>query len=131
MPKIYAKGEAQLGAACDAIMMLPFEKEFIIDVKENRPKRTNAQNRLMWMWLDDIAKKMSDATGYEVDEIHQLFKDSFLDGKKVKIKGLETSIPSTTELDVKEMGEYLDRIQRFCSIEMGINVPLPVELQRR
>ena len=85
----------------------------------------------MWLWLDKIAKAMSDKTGYEVHEMHILFKNNFLDGKKISVGGLEALEQTTTSLTTAEMSEYLDKIQRFCASEMGVFVPLPEEAQLR
>ena len=131
MTKIYAQGEVELKAACHAIMFLDPELEWEIDVNKKKKRRSSSQNALMWMWLDKIAKAMSDKTGYEVHEMHILFKNNFLDGKKISVGGLDALEQTTTSLTTAEMSKYLDKIQRFCASEMGVFVPLPEEAQLR
>ena len=62
MTKIYAQGEVELKAACHAIMFLDPVLEWEIDVNKKKKRRSSSQNALMWMWLDKIAKAMSDKT---------------------------------------------------------------------
>ena len=129
--KHIVKHKNQLQKIADHIMQLNPDNEWIIEVKKHVKRRSNNQNNLMWMWLDKIASLMSDESGYEIWEIHELFKDNFLIGKEVHLGGLQVIVKTTTDLTTSEMTRYLDQIQRFCSAEMGIYLPLPEELQKR
>ena len=131
MTKVYPKGKEQLKATGVSIANLDPNEEWEIDINKKKKRRTTPQNKLMWLWLDKIAKAMSDKTGYEVHEMHILFKNNFLDGKKISVGGLEALEQTTTSLTTAEMSEYLDKIQRFCASEMGVFVPLPEEAQLR
>lgn len=117
--------------AAENIMKVDASKGWVVTIKRKTKRRTRSQNALMWMWLNDIAKKMSEATGYEKDEIHELFKQNFLEPRTIEADGLVAQVRSTTDLSVQEMSEYLGRIQRYCEQNMGIFVPLPEEMQRR
>ena len=116
MSMIYASGSVQLEAVSDRIKQLNPEKEWQIEVKPRVRARSVSQNNLMWLWLDDIAKQMSDATGYEKDEIHELFKQNFLDGKRIEVEGLTANKVTTTKLSVSEMTDYLNREKRYGRI---------------
>jgi len=114
------------------IQNLDSEKVWIVEIKKKTKGRTLSQNALYWRWMDKIASLVSETTGYEVDEVHGLFKDKFLPKRIVTIGGVETEIPgSTKKLTTKEMVSYMDRIDRFCIQHLGISLPIPSEMQMR
>ena len=125
-PFIISDGASRL-RALDHITRLDLGgKEWEIAVKRHRKRRSLKQNNLMWMWIDEITPYVSEATGYEKDEIHELFKQNFLPHIKLEMGGLAANRWTTTELDTKEMSAYCDRIYRWA-IGFGIVLPLPPE----
>ena len=105
-------------------------KEWEVTVKRHRKRRSNAQGRLYFGWVEEVVKHVVEYTGYEKDEIHDYFKNSFLEpGREIQIKGLPARrrSPTTTTLDTKEMAEYCDRIYRWASVELGLALRLPPE----
>lgn len=119
-------------AVCqDFIENLSMDYQWECEVKRKVKRRSSSQNNLMWMWLNDIAAEVKDATGYEVNEVHELFKDMFLDQKVIEIAGHSTETSTTTTLSTKEMVEYMDSISRFCAQTLGINLPYPEDMHAR
>jgi len=96
--------------ACKKIQAL--DGVYDLQVKLYKHDRSLDQNRLYWKWLKEIV----DFTGeYSPDYMNEYFKDEFL-GKEVmrfKQKVVEKQI-STTDLNTKDMGEYLDKIEIWC-----------------
>lgn len=93
--------------------------------------RSDKQNRLYFgLWLKDISQH----TGYEVDEIHAMFKVKFLpqiigQPEMREVMGALYELEySTTKLDTKQFSDYLNRIERFTNIEIGIQLPHPEDL---
>lgn len=74
---------------------------------------------------------MSEYTGYEKEEIHEFFKQRFLEPQKIEIEGLEAVRYTTTKLDTKEMAEYTDRVYRWATSELGLVLPLPPVAEER
>jgi len=108
------------------------KKKVIIEVLDDKPKRTLDQNAFMWMYLGVIEKE----TGNLADDLHELFKRKFLPPIPKKILGIEFRKPaSTTDLTKQEMSEYLDKISAFTEIpipepikkEFDISVAYPKE----
>jgi hypothetical protein len=91
-----------------------------ISISKDKPKRSDAQNRLYFSWVDIIGKEL----GYSKSETHLLLADKFLG--KIEFttkKGKEISqIKSTRELKVLEFTDYLMDIDIFVS-EYGITLP--------
>lgn len=93
----------------------------VVSIKPAKTKRSLLQNNLYWAWLTDL----SPYTGYNVEELHTLFKVRFLGLKAVKFDGIEYQVPkSTTELTTKQFTEYLDKIYAAAS-QIGVTLHWP------
>ncbi len=90
-------------------------KNIVLDVSEEKPKRTLDQNALYWMYLTHIEKE----TGSEARTMHELFKRKFLPPIHQELFGIKFKIPSsTTELSKAEFSEYLDKIAQLTEISL-------------
>jgi hypothetical protein len=81
-----------------------------IEVSIKRKLRSNSQNNLYWATLDLIAKEANNQGGeikYTADDFHFAFREMFLTTRR----GLIKKIQSTTGLNTKEFGEYLEKIK--------------------
>lgn len=84
-------------------------KEVLIELADPNKIRSAAQNAYYWVVLNQLARD----TGTEVWKWHNFFKYTFLHDKikKMKLDGEELAIlPSTTELKISEMVDYLNNI---------------------
>jgi hypothetical protein len=102
------------------------EKAYTVEVKLQREKRSIDQNRLYWLWLTCIMHE----TGQDKNDLHAVFAAKFLgtDKTTVKLNGVEYStenVRTTTNLDTKQFKYYLDRVQQFANVELGIELPNP------
>ena len=114
----------------------------IISLSKIRKKRTIDQNALYWMWLTCIERE----TGIRKEELHLLYRATYLYRgdeyvsqiitgtllNKVKnvisqfhyFQGMEEYIDvlakSTTDLETKEMSQYMEKIRDHASMEMGV-----------
>ncbi len=92
--------------------------------------RSARSNRLYWMWLGIIGED----TGYHKDELHEFFKDEFLEPKVIRLEddaggAIERKIhPSTTRLTTKEFTDYLARIREFALHRLNIVLPEPEDV---
>lgn len=91
--------------------------EYIINMKLNRPVRSDSQNKRYWAILQIIAKE----TGYSTDELHEVFKRRF-NGKWV----LDEMIgQSTSGLDSKDFSIYCKKVEVYAEDTFGIKIPRP------
>lgn len=86
-------------------------------VRKWRNKRSIPQNSLYWLWVGIMA----DDLGYDPDELHQSLKAMFLIDKSKRVP----LVRSTTVLNKLEFTQYLDRVERLASVELGIILPQP------
>lgn len=101
------------------------KKKYIVEVKVERERRSIDQNALYWLWLNCIM----DETGEHKDNLHEYFKTKFLGVDDRQCFGHHFFLPNTTtKLDTLQFKNYLDRIQEFASVELGITLPDPKDL---
>lgn len=105
-----------------AIRALNIAKPFVVDVAAYVPKRSNAQNRLYWSWINLIARDY----GWRAEELHEVFKQKFIGYVDAEVFNEKVSIvKSTTRLSTKEFTEYLEKIEQFANEKLGIQLPHP------
>jgi len=103
----------------------------VIEVKPERNTRSQRANR--WYW-GSILPLISEHTGYDVDELHDLFKMRFfpkhvaLADDNGVIKGEGVVGGSTARLTTGEFSEYCERVRRFAAEELGVVIPDPREV---
>jgi len=86
-----------------------------VEIKEIKKKRCIEQNALYWVWLKTIA----DDTGEGIDDLHEVFKIKFL-GKE--IFGKFESAKSSTNLDISEFAEYMQKVEAFAESFLNIRL---------
>ena len=102
----------------DYFLENPTTQEAVVTIGKSR--RSDAQNRLYFAWVDILAKEI----GYSKQEMHLVLADKFLTKIEFKTKsGKDISqIPSTRELNVDEFIDYICEIE-MLSGEHGIKLP--------
>jgi hypothetical protein len=96
---------------------------FTVSISPFKKSRTNSQNSYLW---GVVYKTISDQTGYSCDELHELFKNSFLPHKLITIGDKSVKItPSTTDLTTIEFEEFLELVKRYAAETIGIFIPDP------
>ena len=92
------------------------EKNWQILIKQRNSDRSLEQNARLWELYTSIA----DYTGYESPQmIHELMGYKFLLEEKVVQGEHITKIKSTTKLSVKEMQDYMTKIEAWASEKLG------------
>lgn len=95
------------------------EIKWSVDIKKFVKSRSRAQNRTYWQWLHVI----SDHTGYDTEELHELFKGRFIGFKEKEIMGEKIRMTkSSTALTTKEFSDYLGKVELLAR---SLNVSLP------
>jgi hypothetical protein len=103
------------------------DKAYDVYFSDKKPIRTMAQNRYLW---GVVYKTLSDALGYEVEEIHELckHKHALRTAFDLQARGIVEVPMSTRMMDTKQMTEYIDKIRRWAMDEFGLYIPQPNEL---
>ena len=100
-------------------------KNVVITMGEQKKRRSLNLNSYYW---GVAVKLLSEHTGYDKDEVHEVLKSMFL-RTKYKINGVWIDgTKSTTKLSNQEMNEYLEQVKRFASSTLGTYIPDPNEV---
>lgn len=101
----------------------------VVEVKEYKPKRTNAQNRYLHAILGEFAMQ----TGNTLEDVKcKYFKkycnyELFVRAKEYKHIGNIEVLRSSSELDTAEMTTAIERFRNWAAKEAGIYLPSPDE----
>lgn len=102
--------------------------EVMVHIERVRATRSPAQNA--WYW-GVIVKAISDETGYDPDEVHELLKEKFLPRTlalpdRGGVASEFTIGGSTAKLNKVEFGEFCERVRRWAAESLAIDIPDPV-----
>jgi len=112
----------------DHISKLSLEngKQWKITIERKRKLRSPQQLKLMWMWVDEVAKIVGEETGNDKEDLHEIFKHNWLPAKILQVEGLEPAERCSTKgLNTIDMAIYMDKIYRWATQDMGFVLPLP------
>ena len=106
-------------------------KEVFCVIEKKTNSRYLLQNNLYWLKIEILASH----TGHSKDEMHEMMKHKHLPKKQMeivnKITGEVETIeipPSTKSLSTKEMGTYMDEIDRWSYDFLSIILPTPDDI---
>lgn len=108
----------------DYLKTLPPAIDLELTLKKKRDQRSLEQNA--WYWgvaLKEIFKE----TGNEPEYMHEILKSEFLKAFYEFQGKVYTIVRSTADLNTKEFGEYMDKVQKWASLK-GIYIPDPNEV---
>ena len=121
-----------------AIANLDPDEAWNITAERVKSTRSNSQNAYLWAVPYRL---ISEATGYEVEEVHEYFLGRFFGWKDKKVpktprnpSGVESVPVRTTTTDehgkrsvlsVDVFSEYVAYIQRFGAMKLGLVIPDP------
>jgi len=97
----------------------------LVNVSLKKFKRSTDQNRYYW---GVVLRMISDDTGYEQSEVHEILKTEFLKVTEKEINGkLYPIFKSSTKLNTAEFEEYLEKCRRFAAMNLQLVILLPNE----
>ena len=102
-------------------------KRVYVIVDEEKPTRSNNQNRYYW---SVVVGTLSNELGYTPEEMHEVLKTKFSPKDIKQIGAEQVVIPkSTTRQKTDEFETYLESIRRFALLELNIKIALPNEIE--
>lgn len=110
---------------------LPLSVPFDVTVAEHKPRRSLAQNALLWsLYGDIVAEGGEKMRGWQPSDLHEFFLGEHygwqkLDGmKRARLKPLRRS----STMNKQDFSDHLDFIVRYMA-EQGVVLSLPGEPQ--
>lgn len=115
------KSETDLNRLYDDIEKALVDSEIEVCWSEYVPKRSLAQNRLLWAYYTDIGKQI----GQHPEDCHLYYRAKFLPVEHKKIfEGAFNALASTTKLNMKDFADYLMKIEVHAA-ENGLTLYAP------
>jgi len=103
---------------------------YVVSVEQKKETRRLAQNNLLWVWLDFIAKYFQENTEQclSADDWYLYFVNKFLPKKVKEING-ECIVQQITSsnLSIKEFSDFLMKIEGYCLHQWALGIPIPNE----
>ena len=88
-----------------------YEGKCVVTIDRYRPKVTDLQRKKYWA----VLKEVSNITGYEQKELHEICKSKFLTEVVEEDNRLAVKPKSITTLDTTEMTVYMEKTIMFLS----------------
>ena len=95
-----------------------------LTIKRHRETRSSQANRY---YFGVVIKLISEHTGYEPDEMHEVLAMRFLRIEDCPITGAPRR-KRTPQTNTAEFSEYVDQCIRFAAIELGVTIPQPEQV---
>jgi len=106
---------------------LDFSKPHLVSVEPYDPKKTTAQCRLYWDWVDDIRKVTGEHKVHQDINLRELLlTPKICTNAKGETKEL---YPSVSTMGKKQMSKFMDELF-IMATKHGFNLKDPAELQR-
>lgn len=107
------------------------DKGLKITIEENADTRKQRQNRLLWMWHNELKKHIEKYQGqiFDAEDIHDYVVGELLPKRVVHI-GEEPEIhrTRTSKLKVKEFAKFLDKYEMWASDNYQCFFTQPIDL---
>lgn len=94
-------------------------KDIELIIKQWLKRRTLNQNAYYWT----IVRLIGDHTGFTAEEVHELMKRKFLSYEKQHKNKIYRFTKSTTDLNIGEFIEYVEKVKQFAIEELDIIPP--------
>lgn len=129
MPDFQFSDEAGRARVLSVIQNLPLDKRWKVTWNEAKEKRRDAQNRLLWMWNNEIQRHMAEHSGKiaSAKDWHEFMCEQLMpvqilgefQGKEIKSRW------RSSDASVSEFSEYLNKLDAHCCVDLGLILPHP------
>jgi hypothetical protein len=116
-----------------ALLALPIEQGWRVEIHEHKSTRSSQQNRLLWSLYDQIIKKGGEAMqGWGREDLHEFFLIHHFGSETRTLFGKKrlTPVRRSSRLSKKEFSDFVDAIDRFMA-ERGLVLEMPNEMEMR
>jgi|TARA_B100000035_G_C20945138_1_gene529366 hypothetical protein len=100
-------------------------KLVVISIDNYKTKRSLDLNKYYW---GVVVRLLSDFTGFDKDDMHEVLKRKFLFAKKkINDEWVEYTL-STTKLSNTDMVEFIENVKRWAAEHLDVYIPDPNEI---
>jgi len=107
------------------------EKPWVVAVSFVESVRSAKQNRLYWMWIQEIINHITVTMGETKTkrQIDAWLLDMFAPTEQSEFRGKNfTVVTTTSDMTQKQMSQYLNNIELYCPTELELVLTHPPDL---
>ena len=122
------KSDAIKQRAAEFILKLSGDTVYEVIIRPHKSNRSLQQNNLLHAWCSFISQQYAEAHGkfYPASHWKEYLKDLFLGQEVIEVNGKQIVKPvETSKLNVKDMQEFMDKVDHYCASELQIYLPTP------
>lgn len=115
--------------AIKAAILIDAGEDVKLEAKPHKMTRSDAQNRLYWLWMGEVQRHMEEARGINAsaEEWHEVIAEKMLPPTISKVNNKPMRV-STARLSTKEFADYLQRLEVSLLTNHGLQVTQPQDL---
>ena len=122
MSKINIISEESRASAIGLLQSLNLEHKWAVTIEKRKDKRSLDQNALLHRWFDIIGNELGDDPRSVKQDFKQMFAPRVRRSSHVT-GGTKDDPMDTSDMDVTQFRDFMDRVDRFCASELGIVLP--------
>lgn len=106
-------------------------KQWEIEIRPAKSKRSLAANRLLWLWNSQIQIHMREHYGEiaSAEDWHEILVSRLLPTRVVVFCGEpEICRTSTRKMSVADMSAYLEMLEMYCAEHLGLQLTRPEDM---
>lgn len=104
----------------------------IVEIREHNKRRSDAQNRLLWVWNNEIQRHLHEHFGEtaSAEEWHDILVSKLMPAELTKVslptgESFKVGRTRTRNLGVKKMAEYMQKLEAYCVESLCMILPHP------
>ena len=115
-----------------ALSTVSLEKPIEVTIKEYNLTRSDAQNKLMHLWFNEISKHvhLTQDIIFSAEVWKDELKEKFLGFDFVERPSgkVVAQVKKTSKCSVKELSEFLEKVDHYCVTRFELMLPRPSEI---
>ncbi|NOY72938.1 MAG: hypothetical protein GXP14_11280 [Gammaproteobacteria bacterium] len=127
----YINNEAERNQLILRMGKAKVEKPWVVAVSFVESVRSAKQNRLYWMWIQEIINHITVTMGETKTkrQIDAWLLDMFAPTEQSEFRGKNfTVVTTTSDMTQKQMSQYLNNIELYCPTELELVLTHPPDL---
>jgi len=135
MKQFLLRNKADVNSVIRFLQTLDISKGKTLTITNAESIRSDAQNRLLWLWNNEIQKHMREVFGMyaSAEEWHEQLVSRLCPAEltMAKLPGgnwFMVGRSRTSSFGVKQMSEYLNLLDMYCAEELQLALPHPEDL---
>lgn len=128
----YIENETERDQLFNRMMAKEVTKPWQVVVSFIESVRSTKQNKLYWMWVQEIIDHITASTGETRSkrQIDAWLLDMFAPTEQSEFRGRHFVVLTTTsDMTQKQMAYYMKDIDMYCSTELELNLTHPKDLE--